>query len=347
MKKYAALTGLILLAAGLRAFAEEQSYGAYPAPDAMVAEIHALAVDFPNHAEVMEYGASAQGRPLLAVRIAADLSAHKPPALIAAAIHGNEWIANRVAMAAARRLLNGYGADPWVTGLLDRMDIFVIPCMNPDGYYKTFEMLRDPSIPWRNGRKNANRVDINRNFPLPGKRSMDIAMAGVEDDPDHERYTGPHPYSEPESAALRDFAAARPLFAAMDLHSNWGTIFPPKCNSAGCEKQFRKMCDAAIARQKFVKYPCVMARNVDSFSGEMEDTLFYDFGVMAVCWETFTTKAADEQKQRLPHPFWSQNPEDIAWWTDNDADAVLAAIESAYEITGGRPVPEKLRQVRQ
>ena len=312
----------------------------------MVAETRALAADYPAIAQIIEFGTSVQGRPLLAVRIAGDLSVQKPPALITAAIHGNEWIANRVAMAAALRLLNGAGQDPWIDSLLARMDFYVIPCMNPDGYYKTWDMLTDAAIPWRNGRKNANRVDVNRNFPLPGKRTLDVAMAGVDDDPDHERYTGPEPYSEPESRAIRDLAAARAFFAAVDLHSNWGTIFPPKCNSKGCEKQFQKMCDAGIARQQHVKYPCVMAYNVDSFSGEMEDALFYDFGVMAVCWETFTTRAADELMQRKRNIFWSQNPEDIAYWTDNDADAVLAALEAAFEITGGNPVPAAHRKVR-
>jgi hypothetical protein len=337
---------MLILTQGMGFSVFAQTYGDYPAPDAMVAEIQALAVDFPGHAEIVEYGRSVEGRPLLAVRIAADPAVQKPPALIAASIHGNEWIANRVAMAAALRLLNGYGNDAWVDGMLARMDFYVIPCINPDGYYKTYEMLANPSIPWRNGRKNANRVDINRNFPLPAERTMDVAMAGVDDDPDHERYTGPHPYSEPESRAIRDFVAAHPFFASVDLHSNWGTIFPPKCNTKGCEKQFQKMCGAGIARQKNIKYPCIMARNVDSFSGEMEDALFYDFGVMAVCWETFTTKAADEQKQRMEHMFWGQNPEDIAWWTDNDADGVLAALEAAFDVTKGQPIPEKHRQVK-
>ena len=324
-----------------------QSFGDYPAPDDMVAEIYALQEDYPDNARVEEYGRSVQDRPLLAVRISADLSSPKPEALIAGSIHGNEWIANRVAMAAAHRLLSDRESDPWIASLLDRMDFVIIPCVNPDGYYKTHDMLTDPGILWRNGRKNANRVDLNRNFPLPGERSMDIGMAGVDDDPDHERYTGPHPYSEPETQAVRDFVAAHAFFASVDLHSNWGTIFPPKCNSGGCEKQFKKMCDAAIEKQAHVKYPCVMARHADSFTGEMEDALFYDYGVMPLCWEVFTMSASEKQMERMDpaHTFWSMNPEDIGYWVENDRDAILAAVEAAFDITKGKPLPEKFRKV--
>lgn len=328
------------------AFAGEPSYGEYPAPDAMVDEIYALARDYPDNAEIIEYGTSVEGRALLAVRIAANLDEEKPEAMIVAAIHGNEWIGNRVATAAAWRLLRGLESDPWISGMLDNMDFIIIPCINPDGYYRTQEILTDNTILWRNARKNANRVDLNRNFPLPGERTMDIDMAGVEDDPDHERYTGPSPYSEPETIALRDFIAARRIFASVDLHSNWGTIFPPKCNSGTCEKQFKKMCDASIERQPHNKYPCVMSRHADSFSGEMEDALFYDFGIMAVCWEVFPTNANQEQLQRLSHIFWVMNPEDIDYWVENDRDAILAALEAAFGITKGSPVPEKHRNVK-
>lgn len=321
-----------------------KAFGDYPDIDGMYEEIYRLEKDFPENAKVVEYGKSAQGRPLLAVKISLDLSGEKPSAAVSGNIHGNEWIGNRVAMAAARRLLEGRLNDEWIAGLLGRMDFYVLPCLNPDGYFKTQTWLEKEKMPARVARKNAHGVDINRNFPLPAARTVDIEMAG-SDDPDSERYTGPAPYSEPESAAIRDFFASHTIFAAVDLHSNWGTIFPPKCNSGKCEAKFRKMCAAAALKQAAVKYPCVIGRHVDSFSGEMEDALFYDFGVMAVCWEVFTQAAAQEQEGRLKNPFWAINPADIRKWADNDTDAILAAIAEAYDITGGKPFPPELRKV--
>ncbi len=322
-------------------------YGDYPAPEEMLSEAQALAEQFPDYVTTGEYGRSVEGRPLIYIRIAKPGPAGRPQALIAANIHGNEWIGNRMAMAAARRLLEDKDSDPWIASLLDRIEFWIIPCMNPDGYFRTWAERDNPNAVWADMRKNAHGVDLNRNFPLPAERSMDNDFAGSSD-PNSVRYTGPSPYSEPETQATRDFVAKREFFAAIDFHSNWGTIFPPKCNGSACEKQFKKMLEPAREKQKNVKYQIVAAWQVDSFSGEMEDELFYTYGVMAVCWEIFTQAATDEQQKNpdLQGAFWSMNPADIGYWVENDRDAALAAIEEAYRITGGKPVPESARKVR-
>ncbi|HOO56142.1 MAG TPA: M14 family metallopeptidase [bacterium] len=323
------------------------SYGKYPAPQDAFMEVLRLQEEYPGYVTVGELGKSANKRTIRYARIAKPGAEGLPQALIVADIHGNEWIGNRVAMSMMWRLLRDRGSDEWVASLLDRMEFWIIPVMNPDGYMKTWEERGNKSAQWAHMRKNANGVDLNRNFPLPAERTVDMDMAGSTD-PDHIRYMGPHPYSEPETQLVRDFVESHSFFAAIDFHSNWGTLFPPKCNGPSCEKQFKKMLEPARARQVHVKYPIVMQWQVDSFSGEMEDALFYDYGIMAVCWEVYPETMAKEQhaKPGFEHPFWSMNPDDIDYWIENDRDAALAAIEAAYNLTGGKPVPEKYRQVR-
>ncbi|MFA6449554.1 MAG: M14 family metallopeptidase, partial [bacterium] len=113
-------------------------YGDYPAPDEMYAEINALANDFPGYVTVGEYGRSVEGRPLLFIHIARPGGKKRAEALISANIHGNEWIGNRMAIAAAKRLLEGRDSDPWISSLLDKIDFWILPCINPDGYAKTW-----------------------------------------------------------------------------------------------------------------------------------------------------------------------------------------------------------------
>ncbi len=345
MKKNILYLSVIMLILSQVAARAADSYGDYPTYDEMFAEIYKLEKENPDWVEIGEYGQSVQDRPLVYVHIMKPGGENLPEAMIAANIHGNEWIGNRLAIAVAHRLVENRESDPWIASLLDKMQFYVLPCLNPDGYYKTWERRNDIDADWKESRKNAHGVDINRNFPLPGARTVNISMAG-SDDPDSERYTGPHPYSEPESAAIRDFVAAHNIFASIDIHSNWGTFFPPKCNGSACEKRFKKMMKAASDKQPHSKYPTVAQWQVDSFSGEMEDELFYSYGVMAVCWEVFPMKFAAEQKKRLKHSFWGGNPENIAYWVENDRDAVLAALEAALNITGGKPVPEKYRKVK-
>ncbi len=40
------------------------------------------------------------------------------------------------------------------------------------------------------------------------------------------------------------------------------------------------------------------------------------------------------------------NPADIGYWIENDRDAALTAIEEAFRVTGGKPVPESARKVK-
>lgn len=325
--------------------ADKDRLGDYPDTDGMYAEIYQLAEKYPNNVTIGEYGRSVENRPLLYIRIFKDNEKKRSEALVAGNIHGNEWIGNRMAMAIATRLLDGKDSDEWIKGMLDKMDFWILPCLNPDGYVRTYAERANDDVKWIEIRKNAHGVDLNRNFPLPAARTVNDEMAGSTD-PNSVRYTGPFPYSESETVAIRDFVAGHSFFAAVDFHSNWGTIFPPKCNSDACEKQFKKMLAPATDRQVHVKYPVVAAWRVDSFSGEMEDALFYDFGVMAVCWEIFTQTAANDQQKlsENKHPFWSMNPRDINYWVENDRDAALAAIESAFQITHGSPVPESARK---
>lgn len=345
MKRILYCISLLIFTLSQVAAHADDSYGDYPTYDEMVAEIHELEKQRPEWVEIGEYGRSVQDRPLLYVRIMKPGGENLPEAMIAANIHGNEWIGNRVAMAAAHRLLDDRESDTWIATLLDRMQFYVLPCINPDGYYKTWERRIDMKADWKESRKNAHSVDLNRNFPLPGKRTMNGGMAG-SDDPDSARYTGTHPYSEPESAAVRDFVAAHSIFASIDLHSSWGTFFPPKCNGSSCEKRFKMMMKAASDRQPHSKYMTVAQWRLDTFTGEMEDEMFYSYGIMAVCWEVFPSSFATEQGSRFEHSFWGGNPVDIEYWVENDRDALLAALEEALSITGGKPVPEKYRKVK-
>ncbi len=313
------------------AIAEES----YPSYDEMTQETLALATRYPRYATISRYGTSVEGRTLYAVRIAMPDGKKRPEAFVASTIHGNEWIANRMAMAVAERLLSGIETDPWITSLMGKTDIWVLPCLNPDGYVAT-ELERGKLAPTRKTRHNAHGVDLNRNFPLPGPRSMNIEMAGSTD-PDSDYFMGNEPYSEPETQAIRDFVAAHRFYASIDIHSNWGTVFPARCPDMTCQRLYKEMFKPALAHQKRI-YALGMAPAMDSFTGEMEDAMYYDFGILSACWEVSFLADGKADFAATNDWFNQLNPIAITPWIDNDRDSIILAIEKALDLTKGEPV---------
>jgi protein MpaA len=114
-------------------------------------------------------GKSVEGRPIVAMRLGDPSSHHKM--LVVGCIHGNECAGRAI----VRRLRR--------TALPRDLDLWLVPDMNPDGS--------------RAGtRQNARGVDLNRNFSYRWRRQ------GKRWDT---YYSGPRPFSEPESRAARDF----------------------------------------------------------------------------------------------------------------------------------------------
>jgi len=186
--------------------------------DQINAYLDTLAAAHPGIAEVVDLGASLQGRPIRGIRLANDAfgdAACKPTVLYNAAQHAREWISPMVAMYAADQLLAAYDNDPAITDLLDRTEVLIVPVANPDGYVYTWTSNRY----WRKNRRNngggSYGVDLNRNWGYEWGHNL-----GSSGDPWSDVYRGTAAFSEPETQRLRDWSLARPRMAAqVDLHS--------------------------------------------------------------------------------------------------------------------------------
>ncbi len=151
-------------------------------------------------------GASVEGRPIEVYRFG-----HGPDhRMIVAGIHGG-YEYNTVTL--AKLLIERLQANPAVVP--ENITLFILPVLNVDGYY---------DYPGQNqGRANAHGVDLNRNFdalwqPDWDRRGCWNALPIS---------AGPHPFSEPESQAVRDFIL-RPdihLTALISYHSAAHMIF--------------------------------------------------------------------------------------------------------------------------
>ncbi|BCJ58833.1 zinc carboxypeptidase [Micromonospora endophytica] len=183
-------------------------FRSYSAPGGLRDEITATAARYPKLAKVQSIGRSAQGKPILAMKVTKNARSTRdgarPAVLYAGAQHAREWITPEMTRRLMHHVLDGYGTDREITRLLDTTELWFIPVLNPDGYDHTFT---PGNRLWRkNLRDNdgdgqltgVDGVDLNRNFGF----RWGYDNEGSSPDPSSETYRGPGPNSEPETKAL-------------------------------------------------------------------------------------------------------------------------------------------------
>ena len=291
----------------------------YPNPDARRREVTDLAA---RVGEAVVFGHSVEGEPLVAVRVPSRAGTDAPKVMCCANIHGPEYIGSRIALA-----LLGSVDDGPAAAIVDRAELWVIPCLNPDGYRATFERRGD--APLAALRANARGVDLNRNYPLPhGARRWPLPGAG-SDDPEAATYCGPHPLSEPETAALDDLARTHDFVASANLHSFMGTVIPARVTDRAAFGVYRRLARAFADAQPHTRYRRLSNRILDTFTGEQEDHQHHAHGTWAACIEAFSVWASLRQHLSAPTTFWRFNPHDPRPWIDNDVPGVCAWLTAA------------------
>ncbi len=189
------------------------------------AKLDALAAARPDIASVFVAGLSLQGRPIKGIRISA-LAPGAPAAAILfdATQHAREWAAAMTGMYLAHQLVESASTDPRVQALLSRVEIFVIPIVNVDGYSFTWESSANRL--WRKNRRDNGDgtfgVDTNRNW------GYQWGGAGASTVTSSETYRGSAPFSEPETIVMREFFLSHPNIAAtIDFHSYSQLVLSP------------------------------------------------------------------------------------------------------------------------
>jgi hypothetical protein len=300
----------------------------YPSPERRERELVELAGRIAG-AELVRYGHSVEGRPLDALRIPSRSPA-APRVLVCANIHGPEFIGNRVCMAIAAGVADQLAA---LEPLRQRTELWLAPCLNPDGYARTWSLAGVGPLPTL--RHNARGVDLNRNWPLPaGTRRLPLPGAGSPR-PGDATYRGEAPLSEPETAALDRLLAEQDFRASANLHSFLGVLFPARVRERDDFASYTDLCGCFAAAQPTARYPRIANRWLDTFTGEQEDHQHHTRRCWAVCVECFPLSASLAQHRRAPSLFWRFNPREPERWTTNDVPAIAAFLLAAAE----RPRP--------
>ncbi len=173
--------------------------------------------DHPGLATAQTFGTSLEGRLMRGIRIAGPgVGPEKPAFLFHGGQHAREWVSPATVVWFIEHLLTQYGVDPLVTRLINDMEWFILPVMNPDGYAYTWADSANRF--WRKNRRNNGDgtfgVDLNRNW------GVGFGGTGSSNVTSDSTYRGAFAFSEPETQAIRDFVMAHPnITAYIDFHS--------------------------------------------------------------------------------------------------------------------------------
>ncbi len=176
--------------------------------------------NYPDLITIQSIGKTWEDRDIMLATISlnvenADL---KPAMLYTGSIHAREWIGNELGVAFIDYLLKNHSSNPKVLKTLTRNTLYIVPCLNPDG----FEYSQGHFSFWRKNRRNNGDgtygVDLNRNFSVGYYKNKDTSS---------NVYSGPNPFSEPETLAIKNFVDTKDnITIALDYHSQGNVFFP-------------------------------------------------------------------------------------------------------------------------
>ena len=171
-------------------------------------------------------GTTLQGRPIWGLRIAKSVTGPdpRPVAFYNALTHAREPEGMQALFYFVDDLLSKYGSDPTATYLLENRVIYVVPVVNPDGYFRNQTTNPGGGGLWRkNLRDNdlsgtvtsGDGVDLNRNYGF----AWGINNVGSSPSPSSETYRGPSAFSEAETAAERNIVVALEPKTGLSFHT--------------------------------------------------------------------------------------------------------------------------------
>jgi carboxypeptidase T len=189
-----------------------------------------LAAIATNHPEIARLDTlpfiTHEGRVLLALKISDNVNIEEDEVelFFTGLHHAREWPTINVTLFLADTLTGAYGIDPHITDVVDSRQIWVMPCVNPDGYFYCYDQGHD----WRKNRTyfpqyGTRGVDPNRNYdgacngsPL-GQWGSNRGQTSRY--PDTEIYDGPSPASEAEIKATNYLINEHDFVFSVNYHT--------------------------------------------------------------------------------------------------------------------------------
>ena len=192
-----------------------------------------LQLEYPDLVNVFSIAESVLGRDIWCIRITNENNNNeKYSCLIDGCIHGVEWEAGEACLYLAEYLLINFDNNETINTISNTSKIYIVPLFNTDG-------RQNDEV------GNANGVDLNRNFdiffgrvrsrvlrfrPFLSKKVGSYIKFPPNDPYKWWRVSGKHPFSEPESCAIRSLMKSisnQQFSFYVNCHTAWHNIITP------------------------------------------------------------------------------------------------------------------------
>ena len=259
--------------------------GGYLKYEEMLAELDEMVATYPNlitaKAPISTF-LTAQNRPLYHVRISDNPSideSGEPKVLYTAIHHAREPMALMETIFFMWYVLENYGTNPEINYLVDHMQLYFVPCINPDGYVYNQTTNPNGGGMWRKNRRlnsgGSYGVDLNRNY------SYGWGTTGTSFTQTNETYCGTAAFSEPETQAMRWLVQNNKFVTAFNAHTYAEDIlFPIGTTTAEFADHHDYFQEYTNKMVTFNGYGAIKSSALYPASGDSDDYMYkVDIGV--------------------------------------------------------------------
>jgi hypothetical protein len=225
-----------------------------------------------------------EGRTMYYLRISNNPNTvqNKPRVLYTSLIHSREPGSLSETLFFMWYVLENYGTDPEVTYLVDNVEMYFVPMINPDGYARNETTNPNGGGMHRKNRNPAHGttnmgVDLNRNF------SYQWGTTGVSTNQNNDTYPGTGPFSEPETQNMKKIAEQFGVSFAFNAHTYSNLLLYPIGATAAefaADDDYFSAYSSHMAQ--YNGYAAIKSSGLYPASGDSDDYMYVDHGIFAV-----------------------------------------------------------------
>ncbi len=199
----------------------------YPTIDEFEQQLETIASNYPEITSLFSIGKSYEDRELWCLEITDNpgKEEQEPEVLFMGVHHAREWPTLAITLSLIKELVESYGINDTITELVNNRRIWVMPCVNPDGYHYDHDEFNGNQW-WRKNRHyfpdfRLYGVDLNRNYggSSNGLPESMWGSFGISHHPKSAVYCGTEPFSELEIRHIKQFFLNHSIDASISWHT--------------------------------------------------------------------------------------------------------------------------------